>query len=765
MLAPQLTGLRQRLDALQQAAERPSGVVGWALGLMAPGEVDLAFPTIAALDRELDRVGVHTLADAHLLRSLGVRKGRAGKLAEALGARASEALEEFEERLRRVERARRAGEMPPGARTTLERAFVQLARVVKVADVFGSAPAAAPPPFEILPRTGHVWEGRAPASARMAIAEFLAERARDNVEDVLQKRRDLDLAHEMLLRLGADHDRDRGVVLRREVAEARERTRASSPVRSLDELVKQVRSTARRSPGEAYCSLRGLYERAVEAGESQLAAAAHAALEPMLPATGRMRSLMEKAEQQEMARWFGETPRTQGGEVDEGLQEEDGRKSRADDLLADLAFSLDPEQLAAFELAAGCARYFDVEDSLSEEIVQVDTRALRPIPKRVPYPTQKMHFETTGSLHEVHDFVVTDPRLLVYDMAANRQLVRAYMEEEPPPKPKKMKRTAVRVYVCDASGSMHGARARFRDAIVIAELNNLRAKARRDQPFDPLYFSFFNDSPTELARVDTASEATRQIEKLFRHSPAEGQTDITLALMAAFDSIRAAQGRDPYLARATVVLITDGEDRVDMELIRRTRAPVDSLNIALSFISLGEENMDLKALVQEQRSQGGRAFYHHLSDEEIQWARTEFDAPWRTLLPPDIHETPEMLDALFPHLEALEAVAAKRAASTATVAVEVSFDALFPEQPPAAPQREAPGADVTARVADILDALAEAASLAPADRRATESVALLQHLLGVYQMTPPRYLAALAVGGKPIQDNLARVRLLCRPFG
>jgi len=375
-----------------------------------------------------------------------------------------------------------------------------------------------------------------------------------------------------------------------------------------------------------------------------------------------------------------------------------------------------------------------------------------------------MNFETTGSLHEVHNFVVTDPRLLVYDLAANRQTVRAYLEEEPPPKPKKMKRTAVRVYVLDASGSMHGARARFRDAIIIAELNNLRAKARQGLPFDPLYFSFFNDAPTELARVDTANEATRQIEKLFRHSPAEGQTDITLALMSAFDSIRAAQGRDPYLARATVVLITDGEDRVDMELVRRTRAPMDSLNIALSFISLGEENSDLKSLVQEQRSQGGRAFYHHLSDEEIQWARTEFDAPWRTLLPHDAPETPDNLDALWPHLEALEAVASKRSASTSTVAVEASFDAFFPEQPQAQ-KREAVGQDVQARVTDILDAIAEAASLAPADRRATESVVLLQHLLGIYQMTPARYLGALAVGGKPLQDNLARVRLLCRPFG
>ncbi|HVG60100.1 MAG TPA: vWA domain-containing protein [Hyalangium sp.] len=764
MLAPRLTALRSRLDSLQQSTARPSGMVGWALGLMAPGEVDLEFTTITALDKELDRVGVHTLADAHLLRSLGVRKGRAGQLAEALADRAGEALEEFEEQLRQVERAHRAGEMPTGARTALERAFVQLARVVKVADVFAAAPGAQAPPFELLPRKAHTWQGRPPTSARMAIAEFLAERARENVEDVIQKRRDLDLAHEVLLRLGADHDRDRGVVLRREVAEARDRIRVSPAVRSLQELVKHVRHTARRSPGEAYQSLKGLYERAVEAGNAQLASAAHAALQPMLSSGDPLRAAVEQAERRELSRWFGEKPHLQGGEVDPGLQDAQSGKPQADELLADLAYSIAPEQLAAFELAAGCARYFDVEDSLSEEIVQADTGALRPIPRRVPYPTQMMNFEVTGSLHEVNNFVVTDPRMLVYDLAANRQLVRAYLEEEPPPKPKKMKRTAVRVYVLDASGSMHGTRARFRDAILIAELNNLRAKARQGLPFDPLYFSFFNDSPTELARVDTAAEATRQIEKLFRHSPAEGQTDITLALMSAFDSIRAAQGRDPYLARATVVLVTDGEDRVDQELIRRTRAPMDSLNIALSFISLGEENMDLRALVQEQRSQGGRAFYHHLSDEEIQWARTEFDAPWRTLLPHDAPDSPENLDALWPHLEALEAMASKRNAPSSTVAVEASFDALFPEQPQSQ-TREAVGQDVLARVADILDALAEAASLAPADRRATESVVLLQHLLGIYQLTPARYLAALAVGSKAIKDHLARVRLLCRPFG
>ncbi|RKH42442.1 vWA domain-containing protein [Corallococcus sicarius] len=759
MLARRLTQLRQRLDALRQP---PTGRGGpswsWPFGRKVRGPEDLSLPLLVALDRELDRVGVHTAADARLLLALGTQRGRAGVLAQGLAGRAAQALEEFEECLRLVERAHRSGEMPAGALTALDRGFVRLARAVKVADLFGRPlePFEDDAPFEIFERPAETDRQRPPASARLAIAELLAGRARENVIDLVQKRRDLDLAHEMLLRLGTDADRARSMALRNDVAEARERVREVPPTRSLEALVRNVRENVQKDPRGAYRSLQGLYERALEAGDADLAAAARSALTPLLPPEPRLTRLVEDAESEALVRWLGESDAAEAPE----REVEDA----PDERLADLAFSLQPEQLATFDLAAGCARYFDVEDSLTEEIVESNTTAARAVPRQVPYPTQTMSFSTTGSLDDLHHFVITDPRRILQDLAAHRQLVRTYLDDAPPPRPRKVKRTAVRVYVCDASGSMHGARARFRDALIIAELNNLRVKARRGEAFDPLYFSFFNDVPTELARVETAAEATRQIEKLFRDSPAEGQTDISLALLSAFDSIRAAQGRDPYLARATVVLITDGEDRVDLDLIRRTRAPMGALDIALSFISLGEENPDLKSLVLEQRAAGGRAFYHPLSDEEIRWARTEFDTPWRTLLPRDVPATLAALESLAPHLDALEAVAAGRVPQ-AGVAVEASFDALFPDSPASSPSPEAPGPDVVARVADILEAVGEAASLAPADRRATESVVLLQHLLSVYGLTPARYLAVLSGGGRLVGDALERVRLLCRPFG
>jgi Mg-chelatase subunit ChlD len=382
------------------------------------------------------------------------------------------------------------------------------------------------------------------------------------------------------------------------------------------------------------------------------------------------------------------------------------------------------------------------------------------VQKRVSYPTQLMTYEFATGFDQVHSFVVSHPGTVLLDMASGRQMVRSYLEEEPPPKPRKVKKTAVRVYVLDASGSMHGARSRFRDAILIAELNAMRVKAKVGLPFDPLYFSFFNDTPTELNRVDSGTEATRQIEKLFAQSPAEGQTDITLALMSAFESISRAQGKDPYLARATVVLVTDGEDGVDLELIRRTKQPFEGFDIALSFISLGEENADLKSLVLEQRAQGGRAFYHHLSDAEIQLARTEFDSAWRTLLPNDAPVGRDLFEKLAPHLEALEQIAAGRPSSGAVARSANQFETLFPGT--RAATRLTPSPALRARLLDVLDAIAEAAPLASFDTRPLEAVDLLVHLLTLYNVQLPRYLEV--VGDEQVHAAIARVRLVCRPF-
>ena len=765
MLGPQLNRIRQRLDAVKAGKGLEQGLLDRARAIFDRDLGGEKLDVLRELDRDFDRAGIHTAADAKLLRELGKMKGKLGGLSEGLAARAEAALGEFELAVRRAERLLAAQSLPPGLITSLDGDFVRLARAVKVADLFVRRPQEEAEPkdglFVLFARPDR--DPRPPASARLAVAEFWAARAQGNVNDVAQKRRDLDLAHELLLRASAGSlgDRDRLRQARMEVAAARERVRASPVVRSLQDLVRHVRHAARKDPRTAYKSLKALYERAVEAGDSELAQVARDAVGSMLPPTADIKPLVEQSRLKQQLGW------KEPGRAAEGVDKIDkgpagGRQGGdgAGDVLAQLAFDLDEEKLEALELASGCARFFDVEDTLTEELVEAELSESRPVQRRVSHPTQMMSYEFTNSLDELHNFVIHAPSMLLYDLASSRQTVRAYLEEEPPPKSKRIKKTAVRVYVLDASGSMHGPRSRFRDAILIAELNALRVKARQGIDFDPLYFSFFNDSPTELARIDSGAEATRQIEKLFRHSPAEGQTDISLALMSSFESIRNAQGKDPYLSRATVVIVTDGEDAVDLELVRKTRKPFEGLDISLSFISLGEENPDLRSLVVEQRNVGGRAFYHHLSDAEIGVARTEFDSTWRTLLPADVPPTLGALEALLPHLEALEQIASGRSATTPARA-DGQFDALFPVPGAAA----APESPLTQRLADILEAVAEAASLASADTRGSESVTLLSHLLGLYGVTLPKYLAVLEAPSPSVKTAVERLRLLCKPFG
>lgn len=748
MYVDDFNALKVRVDALRAGRAPPLSLADRALRLVGRSPTPGPLPLLHALDRDLDLVGVHTSGDARLLRELGDSAGRTGELHQGLLARAKATLEEFDQALRVIERVAASEGLTTGLREGLAADFSRLARVVKVAAVFSGAVVTP----EILTKAPVAVIG-VPQQARLAVAEFLAERAQRQVNDTVAKRRDLDLAYELVLRMGSEtkFDRDRTRRLRLQLGAARERVRSAPAVKSFDELLRHVRHAARASPHTAWRSLRALYERAVEAGDAKLADMAGAAA-LSLTEPSALASAVTRAESLRSVGW-----RPAAYDASDGLAP--GGKNGLDDEVADrlakFAFELSDDQREALELAAGCARFFDVEDALAQDVVEAETTTTRPVQRRVPYPTQLMTYETTNSLDQLQHFVLDRPGALVLDLAAGRQLVRSYLEETAPPQPRHARQGAVRVYVMDASGSMHGSRARFRDALIIAELNAIRVKAASGLPFDPLYLSFFNDQPSELVRVDTGDEAARQIYKLFRESPAEGQTDISLALVSAFDSIGRARGADPYLARATVVLVTDGEDGVDLELIRKTRSPYEGLEIALSFISLGEENTDLRSLVLEQRDAGGRAFYSHLSDAEIQLARTDFDTAWRTLLPADVKVTSEALDRLLPHLDALQQVAAGQAVSAAADAP--AFDALFPE----VGATDAAESALAQRLTDIVNAVAEAAGLAPAEGRRAESVTLLLHLLGVYGVPMAKYLEHAGAPDTHLQKAIAALRLVC----
>ena len=51
------------------------------------------------------------------------------------------------------------------------------------------------------------------------------------------------------------------------------------------------------------------------------------------------------------------------------------------------------------------------------------------------------------------------------------------------------------------------------------------------------------------------------------------------------------------------------------------------------------------------------------------------------------------------------------------------------------------------------------------ERSGSESVTLLSHLLGLYGVTLPKYLAVLDAPSPSVKTAVERLRLLCKPFG
>lgn len=743
------SALRDELDRLR--ADAPVAPTFWdkLRGDDAPPET----PELLALDEALAHAGVHTLADARLLGKLARQDKRAKELAAGMHRRVRRAESELEELLASLGRLkRRTGKIP---HSQLQRAEDRLVRLERAAALEKGLAAPeqkgahdAKPVFRPRPVQAP------PASAQLASIERYLERAQSQAVDLRRKRRDLDRAHELLLTISsqlAPADQPRAQQLRAQLADERHRLAQVEPLVGPGESLPQaIERALREGDGQsAYQGLLAVFRGAVEGRDARVAEVSRAALEQLWQGSAESpeAALAHDAQRALTARLG-----------DGALREVLGSQVADRDVLVETAFELPAEKFALFNLALSAGEFFDTS-ATEEEVEEGDPalgRTADPL-QRVPFPTQTMDFDVARGIHELRDFVIRDPRLVLYDLANGTQLVRAYYESREQ-KPKKTRRSAVRVYVCDASGSMRGARARFRDAILIAELNNLSLRARARKELWPIYYSFFTDQPTALQRVDTPDAAYRLIANLFDASPARGRTDITYALVSAFEAIHEARGRDPDLARATVVLITDGEDQVDLARISAARAPVGDVEITLNFISLGEENHDLRALVTEQRDRGRRAFYTHLSDEDIAAGASPFEPHLRTLLP----EHPDLaLTADSPAIKAaLDALAAIALGSEKAEGPRPStrFGAYFPARPPE-PSGKVETADRD-RVQDLLGAVCDALALAPASERADEAVELIEHLLGLYAVPLERYLRTLGSADPEIARLLSRVRLL-----
>ncbi|MFO0549167.1 MAG: vWA domain-containing protein [Polyangiaceae bacterium] len=455
-------------------------------------------------------------------------------------------------------------------------------------------------------------------------------------------------------------------------------------------------------------------------------------------------------------------------------------------------------KLALEYLAPGCSR------ALSAAMVAVDgcfevgarlapvrAREIEELVRVVDHPTREMLLTLARSPSDLLAAVIEDPRRVVLDLAAGRLLSKKFIEREERTVERTRLAGEVRVYLLDGSSSMidgspGGARARMRDAVLLAELATMMR--RLDTPGRrmrlALFYRFFTKRLAPVVEVRTGKQVLAAMADIVGRARTGG-TDIEAALLSSFALIADAKRTDPDLARANIVLITDGEAAVDPEKIHLARESAGDVAIGVSVIALGQENPVLRELVARQRARGERAFYHYLDDAtltalaagELATRSVHFsldDAP--ELATQELEVALQEIDDLAGDRRATATTPAEgeraheEASTRDRFAIERRFARWFPP-----PKQGATTAPTEVRVSDqlsgdlhavtvLLAAIAETVGDLGADplHRKADAIDLLERMLPDARISPGRYFDLLAAAPATLAGPLAAVHRASR---
>lgn len=610
----------------------------------------------------------------------------------------------------------------------------------------------------------------------LAAIDHIIDAARSETRFLERRRRLLEGARRLLLDANAALPLDRDGVLARQHHLTNEITKLdrleAAGLAPAVALAYQVKQAARRGDRDRlYAALVAIDGFAVALGDAAVAHRTGGALE-RLDGGGADRAAGEEDVARSAEQIFGPAviatvrgqyealrKRTERGDIDPELAE------LAREYLAP---GTEDAALSALVSVDGC---FEVGASLAP----VRVRELREVARLVAHPTREMLLVPATDVADLPHAIVTDPRSVLLDLAAGRLLARKYVER----RHVRVERTRligeVRVYVLDGSTSMleegqGGARARVRDAILLAELATLmrRLETGSTDVRLTLFYRFFTKRLGELHRVATPKEALGAMADVVGNAR-KGGTDIEGALVSSLQLIRDRKREDPDLARAGIVLVTDGNAPVDPEVVRAAREDAGDVSVAISVIALGEENPVLRELVARQRARGERAFYHHLGDERLA-ALCRGEALGPRVHPPPRSLRPESLrsemDQLVEELEDLERGRAERrapdddrgqgrraieeAAARDRASLDRRYARWFPAPAPASkPSGPAqPAGDDADAVRVVLATIAEVVGELGGDglRRRADAIELVERLLPDARLTPARFRDVLESG-------------------
>jgi hypothetical protein len=439
----------------------------------------------------------------------------------------------------------------------------------------------------------------------------------------------------------------------------------------------------------------------------------------------------------------------------------------------------------AVQLLLGATRLADAlletGGGLSQARFLADDRAL----DVVRTPAERMHLLPAQGVDDLAAAVIDDPRRLLHQLASGELLTRRYVRPRQTDRRQGGPSAEVRLFLLDGSSSMQGARARMRDAVILAEIAALAERlSRGGRARQLLYYRFFHDESEPLRRVRTLAEASEAMLDVIA-TERSGGTDLEGAIADALRELEWAEKNDVALTRAQIVLVSDGEASVDPEVLH---ALAESLGVPLrlSIVALGDDGPSLRSLADAQRRRGARVFHHHLSDAALEaWQerlaptlteRTRRSARELALEEPlpaptleaGAPEDPRVLELALAEValegESLEAHTRVRleALRRDVRALEARFDRFFPA---IASGPTTTGTHDAEELAFALDALASLESLddPSASRldRMSDAIALLVRLLARRGITPRRWDALLATHGARLREPIQHLRARC----
>jgi hypothetical protein len=465
-------------------------------------------------------------------------------------------------------------------------------------------------------------------SGKLASIDALIASARQETQSLERRRRLLEAARETLIECNASLDLDSEATQYRQRAIADDlcditRLEAAG-IKTNVKTSHQLDEAHRRGEwARLHAGLIGLEQMALQANHDRTGEIAHEAVEKIWQGRNRFEAAKSRESSlRSVDEVFGTEAKTRlsrginAAKIDYGSPNASEKVKEIDP--GDIAFvkrhveSLDTSvYLNGLLSVDGC---FDVGGVLTPTRV-VEEKRLR---RTVSYPTGHLTLEPAESAVDIPDAAINDPRTVIPDLATGKLLARRFIRDEVQKSNRTVLLGELRIYLLDGSTSMLTPRSVLRDAILIAELCTMIARlndAKRN--VNPtLYFQYFDKEVGPVTEIVTAEQAANAIEGLLT-TVRTGGTNIQAALLRSIEQIRVAQSRGMDLARANIVLVTDGESPVDEAEIVRTLASLGTLQTGINIIALGQENPSLKKLAAHQKEMGKRVFYQFIDDETI----------------------------------------------------------------------------------------------------------------------------------------------------